>query len=216
MLFVGCLVAAWLVCWWSCLCQCFCRSWQCQALLLPPCNTCITHRTACISINGTGPPCVVPTLFRLYSDMVPAWFRHCTGMMIRGSRPYTETTLTLPSQPGRCPPIIVFFCPSSAGQDAVQNTSTLVLTCSEGLGKGYAVNFNVYMDSCGFGCVQSLFTQRQGTCALCAYHLFATSFGTTRGVAHASCKCMPLRHLNTDVFVSAFRVLSTLLRKHEW
>ena len=79
MLFVGCLVAAWLVCWWSCLCHCFCRSWQCQALLLPPCNTCITHRTACISINGTGPPCVVPTLFRLYSDMVPASSRHCTS-----------------------------------------------------------------------------------------------------------------------------------------
>ena len=47
-------------------------------------------------------------------------------------------------------------------------------------------------------------------------HWFATSFGTTHGVVYASCKCMPLRHVNTAVFVSALRVLSALLRKHEW
>ena len=47
-------------------------------------------------------------------------------------------------------------------------------------------------------------------------HWFATSFGTTHGVVYASCKCMPLRHGKTDVFVSALRVLSALLRKHEW
>ena len=30
-LFIGCLVAAWLVCRWFCLRHYFCRSWQCQA-----------------------------------------------------------------------------------------------------------------------------------------------------------------------------------------
>ena len=47
-------------------------------------------------------------------------------------------------------------------------------------------------------------------------HRFATSFGTTHGVAYASCKCMPLRHVNTDVLVSALCVLSALVRKHVW
>ena len=45
-------------------------------------------------------------------------------------------------------------------------------------------------------------------------HQFATSFGTTHGVAHASCKFMPLRHVNTDVFVSTLRVVRA--REHEW
>ena len=31
------------------------------------------------------------------------------------------------------------------------------------------------------------------------YHWFATSFETTHGVAYASCKWTPLRHVNTDV-----------------
>ena len=48
------------------------------------------------------------------------------------------------------------------------------------------------------------------------YHRFATSFGTTHGVAYASCKVMPLRHVNTDVFVSTLRVVRALLREHEW
>ena len=43
------------------------------------------------------------------------------------------------------------------------------LTCSEGLENGHTVYCNVYMDICGFGCVQSLLMQRQGTCALCAW-----------------------------------------------
>ena len=47
-------------------------------------------------------------------------------------------------------------------------------------------------------------------------HRFATSFGTTHGVAYASCKLMPLRHVNTDVFVRTPRVVRALLREHEW
>ena len=38
-LFIGCSVAAWLVCWWSCLCHCFCRSWDARPLSLSPCYT---------------------------------------------------------------------------------------------------------------------------------------------------------------------------------
>ena len=50
------------------------------------------------------------------------------------------------------------------------------------------------------------------------WHWFATSFGTTHGVVYASRKFMhmPLRHVNTDMFVSALRVLCALLRKDEW
>ena len=40
------------------------------------------------------------------------------------------------------------------------------------------------------------------------------SFGTTHGAVYASCKWMPLRHINTDVFVSALGVDAALLR--EW
>ena len=45
------------------------------------------------------------------------------------------------------------------------------LTYFEGLETGHTVYCNVYMESCGFGCVQSLLelTQRQGTCALCKH-----------------------------------------------
>ena len=46
--------------------------------------------------------------------------------------------------------------------------------------------------------------------------LQGTSFGTTHGLAYASCKWMPLRHVNTDVFVSALRVVSASLRQHEF
>ena len=46
-------------------------------------------------------------------------------------------------------------------------------------------------------------------------HRFGTSFGTTYGVAYASCKLTPLRHVNTDVFVSTLRVVRALLREHE-
>ena len=49
----------------------------------------------------------------------------------------------------------------------------------------------------------------------CTYHRFAASFGTTHGVAYASFKLM-LRHLNTDVFVSALRVVRALLRENRW
>ena len=31
-----------------------------------------------------------------------------------------------------------------------------------------------------------------------------------------SCKCIPLRHANIDVFVSALCVVRALLREHEW
>ena len=47
-----------------------------------------------------------------------------------------------------------------------------------------------------------------------SHHLFATSFGTTHGVAYASCKLMPLRNVNTDVCVSTLRVVRALLREH--
>ena len=55
-----------------------------------------------------------------------------------------------------------------------------------------------------------------GTVLQLGWHRVAPSFGTTHGVAYASCKLMPLRHVNTDVFVSTLRVVRALLREHEW